>query len=354
MGIELEAYSISTKDWRISRELHFPKRGVVEHGERFTKDASIGNEYNSKVFSTIREAFFLLKNGLRKYIYYPESHEIKNGHTIFLVGGWTDRFAGSHVHLALGRYGMSYEHAKQLADRLHDHIPFLIALSGNSPVWREKITPNHSSRLLRGTKKYCQVTKRDVLYKHRFRELTFNKGGKKKPPTLELRVLDAGIPEYLTAALCVAYAVALHWLKRKQTLNKTTHSNYLKARDRAVRLGPEAGLFWNNHRLSVAEYVDLFFRKYEEELDQMNIPDDVIHVFKYLKKGVNQATVIREAALKSWKQHRPTWQRRFAKKYAHAIQKLLDGNSFLYFSRTLGVKLPNIERTWLGRKGARW
>src|SRR3989338_4179129 len=185
MGIELEAYSISTNDWRISRDLHFPKRGVIERGERFTKDASIGNEYNSKVFTTMREAFFLLKNGLRKYIHYPESRQVRNGHTIFLVGGWTDRFAGSHVHLAFGKERLDYENAGQLANHLHDHIPFLIALCGNSLVWRENITAHNSNRLLRGTKKYCQITKRGVLYKHRFRELTFNRGGKKKPPTLE-------------------------------------------------------------------------------------------------------------------------------------------------------------------------
>ena len=86
----------------------------------------------------------------------------------------------------------------------------------------------------------------------------------------------------------------------------------------------------------------------------MNIPDDVINVFKYLKKCCNQETVIRQAALKSWRWHRQTWQRRFAKKYALAIQRLLDGNSFSDFARTLGISLPSIERTWLGRKEARW
>src|SRR3989338_11107960 len=128
MGIELEAYSISIPDYRISRELHFPKRGVVERGERFTKDASIGNEYNSNVFYTIREAFFLLKTGLRKYIHYPEDRNGKEAHTLFPVGGWTDRFAGSHIHVALGKQPFHYEQAKELAHRLHDHIPFLIAL----------------------------------------------------------------------------------------------------------------------------------------------------------------------------------------------------------------------------------
>ena len=54
MGVELETYSIALPEYRICRELHFPKRALVEKGERFTRDASIGSEYNSKVFVTIR------------------------------------------------------------------------------------------------------------------------------------------------------------------------------------------------------------------------------------------------------------------------------------------------------------
>jgi len=158
----------------------------------------------------------------------------------------------------------------------------------------------------------------------------------------------------LVAALCVVKAVGRHWLKRKAALNESTHEKYVKARDQAIRLGPEAKLYWNNHRLTVPEYTDLFFRKYEEELWELNIPDDIINVFKYLKKGWNQSTVIRRAAQKSWQRHRPTWQRRFAKKYALSIRRLLDGNSLSDFAKTLGVTLPNIERTWLGRKEARW
>ncbi|MBI4368137.1 MAG: hypothetical protein HY588_01960, partial [Candidatus Omnitrophica bacterium] len=100
LGIELESYSISIPDYRITRELHFPRRGTVEKGERFTKDWSIGSEYNSRVFHTIREAFFLLKTGLRKYIHFRSSPKEREYHTIFPIGGWMDRFAGAHIHLA--------------------------------------------------------------------------------------------------------------------------------------------------------------------------------------------------------------------------------------------------------------
>ncbi|HXV28547.1 MAG TPA: hypothetical protein VD913_06230, partial [bacterium] len=195
---------------------------------------------------------------------------------------------------------------------------------------------------------------RGVLYKHHFRELTFNRGGKKKPPTLEIRVCDSSLPEYMAAVLCVCKAIVMQWLKKRQAYNHSIHANYLKARDQAVRFGPKAKLVWTNHQLSVPDYVDLFFRKYEEELKHMDIPEEVFDVFKYLKKGWNQAEVIRKAARGCRRKNRRTWQKSFARKYALAIEELLNGNSYQQFAHRLGVALPNIERTWLGRKEARW
>lgn len=353
MGVELETYSIALPEYRICREIQFPRPSSVEEGERFTRDDSIGSEYNSKVFKTIREAFFLLKSGLRKYSRFKSSGA-QNRHAIFPIGGWTDRFAGTHLHLALGDDKFTFEQARRLSDYLHDHLPFLIALTGNSPVWREKITPHNSNRVLLGSKTYCQVTKRGVLHKRHFREIVFNRGGKKKSPTLEIRICDSVLPEYIAAALCVCLAVAKRWLKRKQPYNHSTHTNYLSARDQAVRFGPRAKLVWTNHWLNVKDYTDLFFRKYAEELDRMDIPDDVIRVFKYLKRGWNQSEIIRKASALCMNKHRPTWQRRFAKRYSNAVQELLDGNSYEQFTRRLGVKLPSVDRVWLGRKGAHW
>ncbi len=354
MGVELETYSIALPEYRICRELHFPKKSLVEKGERFTHDVSIGSEYNSRVFTSIREAFFLLKSSLRKYTRFHEPKNNDDRFVIFPAGGWIDRFAGTHIHLAAGKKGIEYKAAKELAERLHDHIPFMIAICGNSPVWREKITKASSNRLLRGANTYCKATKRKGLYKHRYRELTYNRGGKKKPPTLEIRVCDSSIPEFIAAALVVCLAVAMRWKARGQSHNKNTHENYLKARESAMRFGPKAKLYWSNHQMRVCDYVDIFFRKYQEELEQIDIPEEVLRVFKYLKKGWDQSEVIREASFKRWRKHRPTWQRQFAKRYAAAIEELLDGNSFEKFAHRLGVRLPNIKRTWLGRKEARW
>lgn len=371
MGVELETYSIALPEYRICRELRFPRRSLVEKGERFTRDVSVGSEYNSRVFTTIREAFFLLKSSLRKYTRYldptdsggrpplnlrrPARRRSSGGRfAIFPTGGWTDRFAGAHVHLALGKKKLKFSEAKHLATQIHDHIPFLIALSANSPVWREKITPHATNRLLRGSDKYCKVTKRGLLTRQHYRELTFNTGGKRKPPTLEIRICDSSIPEYLAAVLCVCRAVALRWQKRRRALNASTHANYLKARDQAVRFGPRARLVWTNHRMRASSYVDIFFRKYREELEEMDIPEDVIRIFKYLKKGWNQSEVIKMAAEKCLKKNRPSWQRQFARRCSVAIEELLDGNSFEQFAHRLGVKLPDITRTWLGYREAKW
>ena len=211
-----------------------------------------------------------------------------------------------------------------------------------------------SNRLLRGTKTYCQITRENILSRHRYRELTYNEGGRRKPPTLELRVPDSGVPEYILAATCIVKAIALRWLTRKPGFNQLSHDDYLKAREQAVRFGPEAKLFWNHHRLTVPQYVDLFFRKYEAELRQLEIPAEIIDIFKYLKRGWNQSTVIRRAAQKSRWLYRPRWDRRFAKRYAAAIESLLDGNSYYDFARLLGVRLPRIERVWLGYRDAKW
>src|SRR5689334_16878721 len=67
-GVEIEAYSISQADYSIGRRTSRPRPGVSEKGERFTRDTSIGSEYISRPFSTTREALFLLKSGLRKYL----------------------------------------------------------------------------------------------------------------------------------------------------------------------------------------------------------------------------------------------------------------------------------------------
>ncbi len=283
IGVELEAYSIDTSDFQIGRRLSRPRPGLSEAGERFTRDASIGSEYNSRPFATVREAFFLLKAGLRKYfrnLYRSREDEVD--HRIpLLVGGWTNRFAGAHLHLSVEGRELMRQQASSLAWHLHDQCPLLIAVAANSPIWRKQVTGKASNRFLRGSETYFTATKRGRLTMVDTRELVYNPGRKTKPPTLEIRVLDSNIPEFIVAALCLTKAVALRWLKGKRAANRMTHHDYLIARLEAASRGMRCKLPWNRTWIPVTEYLDRFLWEHREELAAMDIPDDIFDVFKW-------------------------------------------------------------------------
>ena len=86
----------------------------------------------------------------------------------------------------------------------------------------------------------------------------------------------------------------------------------------------------------------------------MDIPDDILRMFKYLKKGWNQAELLRYSARRFKRKYRNSWQKQFAKQYAIAIEELLDGNSFENFAKRMDIVLPDIKRSWLGYKRAQW
>ncbi len=348
-GIEVESYTISIPDYRICRELLFPKRGAVEKGERFTVDTSIGIEYNSKVCNSVRESLFLLKAGLRKYIhkYFFEKGRKKYSQSVFFSGGWRDRFAGCHIHIGLGPKGMDYDESDSLGRAVHDHIPFLIAITANSPVWAESVTNKASMRLLRGSKEYCFPVNNKKLTTDHYAEMNFNKGGKRKPSTLELRMFDSNLPEFLCAAHAVLEAVTRRWQERKAPVNKCTYAKYLLARESALIHGANAKLYWNNKEVSVSDYCDIFFRKFKPELDVMDVPEDILEVFMLLKRGWNGSRILRRAALSTRVRSKHQWQRKFARRYAFAVEKLLNGGSLRDFAKNVGVKLPSTKRVEL-------
>ncbi len=286
LGVELEGYTILTPGCVISRKMAFHRKGIGEKGERFSRDWSIGTEYNSRPFSTIREGFFLLKSGLRKYntaLYRSKKHSRK-GRQIFLVGGWNDRFAASHIHLSIADRPLSYPEAKKIAAALHDHLPLLIAMTANSPVWGDVITEFASTRVLRGRKKYFHPIVRTGLTKREFDEMVYSRGRKTKPPTLEIRVMDSNIPEFVIAAACVVKACALACLRHKKISNRLTHYQYLKSRQEAARRGMAARLCWNREWISAMDYLDRFVWCYRDELKKMDIPHEIWMVLKLLKK----------------------------------------------------------------------
>src|SRR5262249_3894452 len=150
---EVEAYSIAREDYKIGRRTSRPRPGLSEKGERFTRDTSIGSEYNSRPFRTIREALFLLKAGLRKDLRdnYRGETDASEHLTPLLVGGWTNRSAGTHMHVSIADRTLEADDASSLSAHLHDQIPLLMAMGANSPIWDRRITAVASNRMVRGS-----------------------------------------------------------------------------------------------------------------------------------------------------------------------------------------------------------
>jgi hypothetical protein len=355
IGVEIEAYGIGASDYQIGRRLSRPRPGVSENGERFARDTSIGSEYNSRPFETIRESLFLLKTGLRKYLRnLYRSQDDKPDHVVpLLVGGWTNRFAGTHLHLSLAGEELTKARAKSLAAHLHDQIPLMIAMGANSPIWDKKLTAKASNRLLRGSDVYFIATRRGELTTKDMAELVYSQARKRKPATLELRVLDSNVPEFIVATVAVAKAVALGWLRRKGAPNPIQdHEVYLQARQDAGARGMRCRLPWAGEWIPARKYLDRFMWEYRDEFEEMDVPTEVYDVFKLLKRGYNGARIFHHAAAIARHEHPQTWQRRFAKRYSEGLEDLLSGNSLQYFADALKVPLPNIEPVYLGRKGA--
>lgn len=351
LGAELEGYTILTPENSVSRKMAFHRKGTGEKGERFTRDWSIGTEYNSRPFQTIREGLFLIKAGLRKYNtrLYRSKSASKKSRQIFLVGGWRDRFAGSHIHLSIEGKKLKLLQARTLAAHVHDHLPLIIAATANSPVWADEITKNASNRVLKGSKKYFHPIHRQKLTSRAFDEMTYSKSRKTKPSTLEFRVMDSNIPEFVMASACLIKACALAVLHRKKKTNTLSHFQYLRSRINAAKYGMKAKLCWNGQWMLATEYLDRFVWVYREEFRQMDIPHEIWVTFKLLKRGYDGSRILRESAEHSYRHHPQTWQKRFAKKYVRAISELLGGNSLKEFMETMGIKVPDLSNVWLGR-----
>jgi hypothetical protein len=351
-GIELEAYSIRLPGYTIGHQLVAPRRGTSEKGERFTRDSTIGTEYNSRPFATIREGYFLLRSGLRKYgsRRYRTRKNSASGHELLLVGGWTDRFAGAHIHLSPVDRELTKASAKKLAWHIHDHIPFLIAMGANSPVWANQITDVASNRIVRASRKYFRPIPRGELYQRMYDEMLFSRARKTKPGTLELRVLDSNPPEFVLAATCMLKAMTLHWLAGGATTNRIPAVDYTRARQNAAEMGVRAKLCWNGKWVTVPRYLDLFIWAHRHILDEMDIPEEIWSAIRLIKRRINGSTLVGKASRLACEQHPRTWQRHFAERYVEGLNELLSGNTLVDFAEKLRVELPDLDSVWLGRR----
>ena len=352
IGVEIETYSINVSDHKIGRRLSRPRPGLSESGERFSRDASIGSEYNSRPYTTVRESLFLLKAGLRKYLrgLYRSREEDTDYRVPLFVGGWTNRFAGTHMHISVANRKLSKKEATALSWHIHDQLPFFIAIGANSPIWDQQVTGKASNRFLRGSATYFTPVRRGDLTSVDTRELVYSPGRKTKPGTLEIRVFDSNLPEYVVANLCLVKAVCLRWLKGEAAANRMSHADYLLARQEAATKGMKAKLPWKREWIPAKDYMDRFLWEHREEFDAMDIPEEIYEVLRLLKRGYNGARLIHDAVAIAKKEHPQTWQRRFAKRYRSGLGHLLSGNTLQDFSKELLTPFPSTDRVWLGRK----
>lgn len=354
IGAEIEAYSVCLADYSIGRRTSRPRPGVSERGERFTRDTSIGSEYNSRPFATTREALFLLKSGLRKYLRDLYGGETDDDERLvpLLVGGWTNRSAGTHLHISLAEQALNDDDVRSLAEHIHDQIPLLLAVSANSPVWDRRVTKFASNRVLKGGDTYFAPLARGEVSTKDLQELRFSPGRKRKPPTLELRFLDSNLPEFIVASMVMVKAIVLRWLTNERACNVLEGDDYLKARELAATKGMRAKLPWKGKWLPARTVLDRFLWEHREELAAMDVPREVWDTFKLLKLGYNGSRIFNLAIAASKREHAQTWQRRFAKRYSEGLARLLDGNTLFDFAAAVHVELPPIDDVWLGRPTA--
>ena len=266
------------------------------------------------------------------------------------MGGWTDRFAGAHIHLSLADRDLTKAMAKKLAWHVHDHIPFLIAMGANSPVWANRITDVASNRIVRATRKYFRPIARGELYQRMYDEMLFSRARKTKPGTLELRVLDSNLPEFVLAATCMLKAVTLNWVAGCAATNRIPAADYMRARQDAAEKGVRAKLCWNGEWVTVPRYLDLFIWAHRHFLDEMDIPEEIWSAIRLVKRRINGSTLIGKASELACEQHPRTWQRHFAERYVEGLNELLSGNTLFDFAERLCVDLPDLDSVWLGRR----
>ena len=342
-GVEVEAYVIRPSGVKAKEPIK-PKKETVETGELFVDDMTIGPEYNSIIFTNLAESFFLLKNGLRKFSIFAEK---KSNSQIGLFGTWHKEPAGVHIHVGLDpEEGIGKKDASELYFHLHDHLPFLMAIGANSPVYKQKLTNIASNRILHYTKEGCNITEADnTLSEDHFDEICYNNPPVRKPPTLEIRVFDSNIPEFIMAELAFIQIFTLAWLNDKEPINTLRHENYLHARENAIKDGVFAKLFWNDEEINISNYIDKIFENYKKEIELIEIPNDIVDIIKLLKIGWNGSVILQKTIEKIQDKYgNEKWIKQFCRKYINAVNHLLNGNDIRHFVRYLGLEnFPKIN-----------
>ena len=115
-----------------------------------------------------------------------------------------------------------------------------------------------------------------------------------------------------------------------------------------------ARLCWKGEWLPASRYLDRLIWEHRDALERMDVPEDLWTTLKLLKRRLNGAEIVRQAAQRAYQEHPQTWQQRFARRYVAALDELLSGHSLPDFARRLEVPLPETDAVWLGRRHLVW
>ncbi len=358
LGIEVESFSIDLESLEFKSLAPIYVKEGVEKGERYIYDKTIGSEYNSPVFTSLNEAFFRIKTGLRKYFLNLGEDETKR---IALIASYTntENTAGIHYHVAPEGELLSDEEADRIAPYIHQQIPFLIAITANSPILDGKITELASNRMIYNGESMCAALARDKLeglggYSH-FDEINMTAPRENKPPTLEVRVADSNIPEYIIAGLFIVHVAVNSAIKGKSLWNLKYYKQREYEIDRlaAANFGAKASIKFNKAHLPIPKYIDAFFNYFRDEIEESNVSEDVLTVFRLAKQGWVMADIVRESWNKIKKEDpnksEEMISKIFAAKYLHAQERNLNGENIKTFAKLLGVQLPLLNDVKLGK-----
>ncbi|MBD3186578.1 hypothetical protein GF325_07115 [Candidatus Bathyarchaeota archaeon] len=347
IGMEVESFTIDTERLEILAQAPFyPDNKVgVELDENFTNDVTIGSEFNSPVFTSINKAAFRMKSSLRKYS--MNMAEARN-RQIALLGSFTDELdtAGVHYHLGFkDTVEIDDIVLYKVAVAIHQQVPFLIAILANSSLLRGADTSFSSNRLIHNGPAMFRAISREKIGAMKttkpFHELYYSPPKGKKPHTLEIRVCDSNLPEYIIAGFFIIKTVTIGAIAGKKAWEQYNHQQYIQDRLNVARNGMNATIHWNGQGLNVPQYIDKFFKDYKRVIELLQFEKDVLAPFKLAKKGWAMADIIREAYRNIKKKYLKGQKKYILKEFilhlVEAQENNLDGDGLKQFITDMGI-----------------
>jgi hypothetical protein len=155
------------------------------------------------------------------------------------------------------------------------------------------------------------------------------------------------------APVAMVKVLTIAYIRGTQRANDLDFQKYKRSRWSAAKYGVKGSLHWNGRNIKFHSYLDNFFDAYHGEIEECNIPDEILNIFRLAKIGWNHARIL-EKGLKTAKSlygsKKFNWRKQFIDLYSRALESLLDGAKLDEYTRMLNVELPEIDDVILGKK----